>query len=135
MGRARATSVRARATPGAIRRRRAPPAQTVRASTTGRESRQLPVAPGAAVAASNAARNAAVRRRVARDPCADYSHRGQILARVGGCTGLQGHALFAAPSVHSLGKRIVQIAANTVVTLSYKLFSASGELIEETSAP
>lgn len=29
----------------------------------------------------------------------------------------------------------MQIAANTVVTLSYKLFSASGELIEETSAP
>jgi FKBP-type peptidyl-prolyl cis-trans isomerase SlyD len=35
----------------------------------------------------------------------------------------------------SLGKRIVQIAANTVVTLTYKLYSATGELIEETSAP
>jgi FKBP-type peptidyl-prolyl cis-trans isomerase SlyD len=35
----------------------------------------------------------------------------------------------------SLGKRIVQISANTVVTLTYKLYSATGELIEETSAP
>jgi len=29
----------------------------------------------------------------------------------------------------------VQISANTVVTLSYKLYSAAGELVEETSAP
>jgi FKBP-type peptidyl-prolyl cis-trans isomerase SlyD len=34
-----------------------------------------------------------------------------------------------------LGKRIVQIANNTVVTLTYKLYSAAGELIEETSQP
>jgi FKBP-type peptidyl-prolyl cis-trans isomerase SlyD len=29
----------------------------------------------------------------------------------------------------------VQISANTVVTLSYKLYSGAGELVEETSAP
>jgi len=29
----------------------------------------------------------------------------------------------------------VQISANTVVTLSYKLYSAAGELVEQTSAP
>jgi FKBP-type peptidyl-prolyl cis-trans isomerase SlyD len=34
-----------------------------------------------------------------------------------------------------LGERIVQISTNTVVTLSYKLYSAAGELIEETNQP
>jgi FKBP-type peptidyl-prolyl cis-trans isomerase SlyD len=34
-----------------------------------------------------------------------------------------------------LGERIVQISTNTVVTLSYRLYSAAGELIEETSQP
>jgi FKBP-type peptidyl-prolyl cis-trans isomerase SlyD len=34
-----------------------------------------------------------------------------------------------------LWERIVQISNNTVVTLTYKLYSAGGELIEETSQP
>jgi FKBP-type peptidyl-prolyl cis-trans isomerase SlyD len=38
-------------------------------------------------------------------------------------------------SDHSPGNPIVQISASTVVTLSYKLYSAAGELIEETSEP
>ena len=35
----------------------------------------------------------------------------------------------------ALRKRIVQISANTVVTLTYKLYSGADELIEETSVP
>jgi FKBP-type peptidyl-prolyl cis-trans isomerase SlyD len=44
-------------------------------------------------------------------------------------------ALRHAPSAHCFGNRIVHISANTVVTLTYKLYSTGDELIEETSQP
>ncbi len=45
--------------------------------------------------------------------------------------GTMARALRCAP----LRKRIVQISTNTVVTLTYKLYSGADELIEETSVP
>jgi FKBP-type peptidyl-prolyl cis-trans isomerase SlyD len=45
------------------------------------------------------------------------------------------HLPFASAAQTPIRKGLVQISADTVVTLTYKLYSAAGELIEETSEP